>query len=34
LEAWAMLLPVALIALGAWQFTAMRRTVVSPPPRS
>jgi len=34
LEAWVMLLPVALIALGAWQFTAMRRTVVSPPPRS
>jgi len=26
-EAWAMLLPVGLIALGAWQFTAMRRSV-------
>jgi hypothetical protein len=29
IEAWAMLLPVALIALGAWQFTAMRASVVS-----
>jgi hypothetical protein len=27
LEAWAMLLPVGLIALGAWQFTSMRRSV-------
>jgi hypothetical protein len=33
-EAWAMLLPVALIALGAWQFTAMRREVASVPARS
>jgi hypothetical protein len=33
-EAWAMLLPVALIALGAWQFTAMRRIVAGPRARS
>jgi hypothetical protein len=33
LEAWAMLLPVGLIALGAWQFTAMRRTVTAVPSR-
>ncbi len=33
LEAWAMLLPVGLIALGAWQFTAMRRTVATVPSR-
>jgi len=26
-EPWAMLLPVGLIALGAWQFTSMRRCV-------
>jgi len=33
LEAWAMLLPVGLIALGAWQFTAMRRSVTGVPSR-
>lgn len=27
LEAWVMLLPVALISCGAWQFTAMRRSI-------
>jgi MFS family permease len=32
-EPWAMLLPVALIALGAWQFTAMRREVANVPAR-
>jgi hypothetical protein len=27
LESWVMLLPVALIAWGAWQFAAMRRDI-------
>ena len=29
LESWAMLLPVGLIAAGAWQFAAMRRSMPS-----
>jgi MFS family permease len=32
-EPWAMLLPVGLIALGAWQFTSMRRSVTGVPSR-
>jgi MFS family permease len=32
-EPWTMLLPVALIALGAWQFTVMRRAIARVPGR-
>jgi hypothetical protein len=32
-EPWTIVLPVGLIALGAWQFTAMRREVANLPAR-